>query len=204
MLNSSAAFRVVLLGVAASVAAVGAAPSDPVYQALRQATITEAYVVENIVLKRDVGTLTLKSGTIAFTPQTQGRDTVAVFSGEGEFTLTPAFALETNYLKSLTGEESVKETFDRAMLCFTDATGKEIRGQAKTKAEAAKLGDILPISANACARSRSITWKRRCWRTCMAPAGRAFSPPISTAANIASCSSTSSRAAPSRRSVRKR
>jgi hypothetical protein len=95
------------------------------------------------VLKRDAGTLTLKSRSIGFTPQAVGRDTVAAFVGEGEFTLTPVMQLERTHLKSLTEQESVKESFDRALFCFTDDTGKEIRGQAKTKTDAAKLGDML-------------------------------------------------------------
>src|SRR5262249_15411291 len=88
-------------------------------------------------------TLTLKSGTIGFTAQALGHDTVAVFAGEGEFTLTPVMAIEKNYLKALTDQESVKETFDRALFCFTDDTGKEIRAQAKTKADSGKLNDVL-------------------------------------------------------------
>jgi hypothetical protein len=135
------AFRAVLL-VTVGTAAL-AATSDPVYQALRQAAITETFVVDNIVLKRDIGTLTLKSGSIGFTPQAMGRDTVAVFVGEGEFTLAPAMQLEKTYLKTLTEQDSVKESFDRALLYFTDDAGKEIRGQAKTKAETAKLAEIL-------------------------------------------------------------
>jgi hypothetical protein len=89
MSNSRAAVRAVLLGTAASLAAAGAAP-DPVYQALRQASITETFVVENIVLKRDAGTLTLKSGSIGFTPQALGRDTVAVFVGEANLRSRPS------------------------------------------------------------------------------------------------------------------
>src|SRR5690348_9304768 len=119
MRTSCAALRVVMLvAVAGSLMAVKAATPDPVYQALRQAPITESFIVENIVLKRDVGTLTLKSGTIGFTAPVEGRDTLAVFVGEGEFTLTPATPIEKAYLKSLTEQDSVKENFDRALFCF--------------------------------------------------------------------------------------
>jgi len=119
------------------------ASTDSVYQTLRQSPVGEALVVENIVLRRDVGVLTLKTGTIGFTTPSTGRDTVAVFSGEAEFTLTPATSIEKTYLKSLTEQEAVKESFDRALLVFTDESGKEIRGQAKTRAPEAKLADIL-------------------------------------------------------------
>jgi hypothetical protein len=139
---SHALVRAALLGLVIFAASAAVAP-DPIYQAMRQAPIAESFVVENIVLHRDVGTLTLKSGSIGFTAPVQGRDTVAVFSGEAELTLTPATAIEKNYLKSVTDQESVKETFDRALFCFTDETGKEIRGQAKTKSDVGKLNDIL-------------------------------------------------------------
>jgi hypothetical protein len=142
MSSSYARVRVALLGLAAFAASAAVTP-DPAYQAMRQAPIAESFVVENIVLHRDAGTLTLKSGSIGFTAPVEGRDTVAVFSGEAEFTLVPGSDMEKTYLKSLTEQESVKETFDRALLCFTDETGKEIRGQAKTKADAARLNDIL-------------------------------------------------------------
>src|SRR4051794_31704425 len=138
-----AAVTPVFLGLAAAMAALPASTPDPTYQSLRQAPVGEAFVVENIVLRRDVGVLTLKSGTIAFTAPTMSRDTTAVFSGEAEFALTPATPMEKTYLKSLTDQDTVKESFDRALLIFTDDTGKEIRAQAKTRASDAKVGDIL-------------------------------------------------------------
>jgi hypothetical protein len=124
---SLAGARAVVLGLAAIIAAAPAATPDPTYVALRQAVVTDTLVVENIVLRRDAGVLTLKSGTIGFTAPAMGRDTVAVFSGDAEFTLTPVTPMEKTYLKSLTEQESIKESFDRALFCFTDETGKEIR-----------------------------------------------------------------------------
>ena len=128
----------------ALIAAAGtAATPDPLYKSLREAVIADVFVADKIALSRDVGVLTLKTGIIGFTAPVNGRDTVAVFLGDGEFTLNPATTLERNHLKGLTGQDSVKETFDRAIFCFTDDTGKEIRGQARTKATDAKLADIL-------------------------------------------------------------
>lgn len=143
MRRSQAADRAVLLGLVVILAAPAAVSPDPLYPGLRQAPVTESFVAENIVLHRDAGTLTLKSGTIGLTAPAGGRDTVAVFVGEGEFTLAPATAIEKNYLKTLNEQDSVKETFDRAIFCFTDETGKEIRGQAKAKGDAAKLQETL-------------------------------------------------------------
>ena len=94
------------------------------------------------MIRRDAGVLTLKSGTIGLTPPQMGRDTVAVFSGEGEFTFTPGLGVEQTYLKTLTGKTAVQERFDRALFCFTDATGKELRGKAQSTT-GAKLDDVL-------------------------------------------------------------
>ncbi len=68
---------------------------------------------------------------------------MAVFSGEAEFALTPATPIEKNYLVGLTGQNVVKESFDRALLCFTEQTGREIRSVAKTRADAGRLNEIL-------------------------------------------------------------
>lgn len=133
-------FLYLLVAVAPSVAAV--AP-DPIYKALREAPLTEMFTADNIVLKRDAGVVTLKRGTIALTAPVNGRDTVAVFSGEGEFTLTPASAIERNYLKSLTEQEAFKDTFDRAVFIFTDDTAKEIRPRGQGRPADAKLADVL-------------------------------------------------------------
>src|SRR5579863_1723029 len=88
------------------------AATDPVYKSLREAPPGDTLLVENIVLRRDAGTLTLKSGTIAFTAPVMGRDTVAVFIGEGEFAFAPTPTIEKEYLKSITNQETVQESFD--------------------------------------------------------------------------------------------
>ena len=133
--------RVVLLSLILFNAALAA--TDPIYKALRESAIGDSFVVENVVLKRDAGVLTLKSGAIAFTAPALGRDTVAVFVGEGEFTFTPQSQVDKNYMRSLTQQESVTEVFDRALFCFSDDTGKEIRASVKTPSTDPKLADAL-------------------------------------------------------------
>ena len=132
--------RVALLPIVLSAAS---AATDPLYKSLREATLADSFVVDNIVLKRDAGILTLKSGSLAFTAPAMGRDTMAVFVGEGEFTFAPLSPVDRNYMTSLTGQESVSEPFDRALFCFSDDTGKEIRASAKTPSSDAKLAEIL-------------------------------------------------------------
>jgi hypothetical protein len=135
----------VLLTLAASAAFSATPNTEPVYRALRDAAVTDAFLVENIVLKRDNAVITLKSGTVGFTPKTLGRDTVAVFSGEGTFLFQPISPIEKNRLSSIVGvaANTVLETFDRALFCFTDHTGDEIRGQAHTVPVDAKLTEDL-------------------------------------------------------------
>jgi hypothetical protein len=90
---------------------------DAVYQALRGSPIEDVYAVENLVLQRDEGVLTLKKGTIGFTAPQMGRDTVAVFSGDdGDFAFDPPISVEKKHLKNLTDQEQVHEVFDRAFI----------------------------------------------------------------------------------------
>jgi hypothetical protein len=116
---------------------------DAVYRALRDAAIEDVYAVENLVLKRDAGVFTLKKGSIGFTAPQMGRDTVAVFYGEGDFDFDPPLAIEKRHLKNYTDQDPIHETFDRAWFYFTDDTGKELRAKGTKQAADSKLTDIL-------------------------------------------------------------
>jgi len=111
-----------------------AATADPNYRQLRDAQPAETYSVKDLVLQRDAGTITFRSGTISFVPPVLGKVTKGVFIGEGEFALKPAFWMETNNLKRLTGKETIEEGFRQLVLCFTDATYDEIRRSATATA----------------------------------------------------------------------
>jgi len=117
--------------------------ADAVYQALRGSPIENVYAVENLVLQRDAGVLTLKKGTVGFTAPQLGRDTVAVFSGDGDFAFDPPISVEKKHLKNLTDQEEVHEVFDRAFFSFTDDTGKEIRGKGTKQGADTKMSDLL-------------------------------------------------------------
>lgn len=75
-----------------SVGAKGAiaANAETNYRALREAKPGETFSVSNLSLKRDIGILMLRSGTITFLAPVLDRPAVGVFVGEGEFTLAPA------------------------------------------------------------------------------------------------------------------
>jgi len=108
--------------------------SDSEYRKLRDAQVSETVVVENLVIRRDLGVITLKRGTVSFGPAILGRVTGAVFVGEGAFTLAPAVAYERDHLKTVIGSESVSESFERALLFFTDNAYQELKGTSRVLA----------------------------------------------------------------------
>jgi hypothetical protein len=119
------------------------ANTDPHYRALRDSVPAETYRVENIELKRDVGTLTLRTGQLTFLPPVLNRVAMAVFNGEGRFQLKPAIPIEERHLNLLLGKPEVDETFDSALLYFTDATVDEVRGQARAMALDPRAAETL-------------------------------------------------------------
>src|SRR5207244_2849989 len=103
----------------------------------------ESYSVSNLTLKRDVGTLTLRSGKISFLAPVLNRTVAAVFVGDGEFTLTPAIVIERGYLNSIIGKETITEQFNRLVLCFTDETYQEIKKQGQAGGSEPGAADTL-------------------------------------------------------------
>jgi len=101
--------------------------SDPAYQALRNLTLSgEAVTVNNVEIKRDAGTFHLHSGTVCFVGAVNGRVTGAVFSGDGNFVLTPPDS-ERSMLKLLTKEDEFSEKFSQMVLRFTDSSYDELK-----------------------------------------------------------------------------
>jgi hypothetical protein len=116
------------------------ANADPNYRALRAATIQETFRVENVVLKRDNGVLTLRSGVVSFARPVLGRVVMAVFRGDGQFTFTPVLDIERDYLVKIAEQKVVEESFDNALFAFTDATYEEIRKQGQPAADESAAG----------------------------------------------------------------
>jgi hypothetical protein len=103
---------------------------DPTYQALRTVGLSgEVLAVNNLVLKRDAGTLIFKSGNLYFLSPVAGRVTGAVFVGEGNFLLTPPLKIERQTLSVLTKDPEgvIKEEFNQLVLRFTDETYEELK-----------------------------------------------------------------------------
>lgn len=109
--------------------AAGKAPnSHAIYQQLRAvAPSGESSSVNHLVLRRDAGTFTFKTGTFHFLTPVNGKVTGAVFTGDGSFTLDPPLASEKRSLSLLTKEPSLHEDFNTVVLRFTDGTYEEIK-----------------------------------------------------------------------------
>src|SRR6185503_20520454 len=91
---------------------------DPIYQSLRQLGKGDDFagnyaVVNNLALKRDAATFTLKSGELYFITPVEDRVTAAVFIGDGELSLTPPTDVEKRSLSIFTGEGSITEPFTK-------------------------------------------------------------------------------------------
>jgi Peptidase family M1 domain len=121
--------------------------SDPIYQQLRNSTLSgEAVSVSNFVLKRDAGKFLLRSGIVCFLTPVQGRVTGAVFTGDGSFFLNPPQESERKSLKLLTKEDEFNEGFSQLVLRFTDSTYDDIKkagNPTSTGCDAGILKDTL-------------------------------------------------------------
>lgn len=126
---------------------------DPVYQELRQKSASadsfsgDAAVVNNLVLKRDAATFTLKSGELYFLAPVEGRTTGAVFFGEGEITLTPPTEVEKKSLTLFIEKPTLSEQFTQVVFRFSDATLDEIKASPnatmrKGAAQSARARDV--------------------------------------------------------------
>ena len=108
-------------------------PDDAVYKSLRGlSSAPDAFsgdyaTVNNLVLKRDAGYFTLKTGAVYFIKPVEGKVTGAVFVGSGEFALSPPVDVERKHLEIFVGSSSVKESFDTLTMFFTDDTFDAIR-----------------------------------------------------------------------------
>ena len=115
---------------------------DPNYRALREGVPSESYAISNLTLKRDVGTFTLRNGSISFLPPVLGRTAVGVFTGEGDFALAPATKIERDHLHLITDKDEVSEAFTKLVLYFSDGTYDEIKRQAQPGGDAARAGEV--------------------------------------------------------------
>jgi len=116
---------------------------DPNYRALRDAAPAESFTIENIDLVRDVARLNLKTGTVTFLTPIENRRMLAVFRGEGTFTLTPVVPIERDYLMKLAGQDKPVVEFQRLLIAFSDSTYDEIKNTGKSAPLDSNTAQIL-------------------------------------------------------------
>ncbi len=117
--------------------------SDPNYRVLRDGTPTDVLRTENVELKRDVGTITLKNGQLSFVKALQDRPAIAVFTGEGVFRLKPTAGVESKQLSRVAGGAQLEEAFDSAVFFFSDDTYQEVKQQASAMPLDPRAANIL-------------------------------------------------------------
>ncbi len=106
---------------------------DPVYVELKKLSedtnaFTGEYAkVTNLVVKKDEGVFTLRSGEIYFLREANGRRTGAVFFGEGEFNIVPPVESEKRMLKFFTDSTELTENLTQMVMFFTDKTFDEVK-----------------------------------------------------------------------------
>jgi hypothetical protein len=112
---------------------------DPAYVKLRGlseepgAFSGEYATVNNLELKRDAATFTLRSGELYFLTPADGKTTGAVFFGEGEMTLTPPIESEKKMLKFFTDSPDFKEPFSQVVIFFTDRMFDQVKRSPNAK-----------------------------------------------------------------------
>ena len=83
--------------------------------------------IRDITIRRDVLTVALNRGAIAFLEPINGKVTGAVFIGSGEIVAIPPDSIEKEQVYKFTGTPILNETFETAIFRFTDNTYEEIK-----------------------------------------------------------------------------
>jgi hypothetical protein len=99
---------------------------DGVFDELIRMRPRAAAEVSNLVLQRDVGRLTLRSGRVYLLSPVGGRVVGAVFKGDGVFSFVPAGKVERDRLRRLEKTDSLESPFSELLLIFADSTLEEL------------------------------------------------------------------------------
>ncbi len=106
------------------------ANTDPLYQEIRKnlnTNLGECATVNNLVMPKDRGVFTMRSGEICFANKVQDRVTGAVFIGDGEFQLAPPVEIEKKHLAIFVDAPEIKEQFTELVMYFTDKTYDQLK-----------------------------------------------------------------------------
>ena len=120
----------------------------------------QVFSVRDITIRRDVFSISLNRGTLAFTEPLSGKVTGAVFIGSGEILAIPPDRIEKQQLYRFTNSALLNERFEAAVFRFTDGTFeeiiKEIRGRAADDVTAEESSEILRWDSELQRRSRFL------------------------------------------------
>jgi len=86
-------------------------------------------LVDSVIIQRDRGKLTFKTGTFYLVKPVLGKGTAAVFLGDGVFELKPPTKIERQQVLRFLDKDSLHENFSAAYLWFTDNTAHELERQ---------------------------------------------------------------------------
>src|SRR5678815_3445983 len=107
----------------------------------------QVYSVRDITLDRDIFSITLNRGTIAFTEPVDGKVTGAVFVGSGDILAIPSDAIEKRQLFRYTKSALLSEHFETAVFRFTDGLQddllKEYRKHAPETPDVSDVEQVL-------------------------------------------------------------
>ncbi|MEQ1472456.1 MAG: M1 family aminopeptidase [Candidatus Acidiferrum sp.] len=95
------------------------ANSDSAYRQLRDDGLGDSFRCENFNLSVDVGSFSLKSGTITVLRPVNNFYTGAIFVGHGHFTLKPLAAVDATEMTRRSGSANAEEDFTEAIFRFT-------------------------------------------------------------------------------------
>ena len=88
---------------------------------------TQVYSIRDITIRRDALTIALNRGAIAFLEPVNGRVTGAVFIGSGEIVAISPDPIERQQIFKFTGTGILNESFQTAILRFSDNTFEELK-----------------------------------------------------------------------------
>jgi hypothetical protein len=95
----------------------------------------QIHSIRDVTLRRDVLSISLSRGMIAFAEPIGGKITGAVFIGSGEIVAIPPDPIEKQQVYKFTGTPLLDEKFQTAVFRFTDATYEEIQREISQHAE---------------------------------------------------------------------
>ena len=121
------------------------ANSDPFYRQLREIGLGETFFLENVNFTLDVGTFDLKSGTLTFLNLVDGKQTGAIFVGQGHFSLKPGTVIDQKEIQRRSGALTVEEDISDVVFRFTPG---ELSVFTKLLGGSGKIATTPPEAAN--------------------------------------------------------